>query len=71
MKALYAPIFFATIILTGCNTTLFDARAEEEAKAIRLQNATYECCNSTRYESGYYYNGYQENGWRYCIIRKD
>lgn len=21
-------------------------------------------------ESGYYYNGYREHGWRYCIIRK-
>ena len=22
-------------------------------------------------ESGYYYNGYQENGWRYCVVRKE
>lgn len=21
-------------------------------------------------ESGYYYNGYRENGWRYCIAKK-
>ncbi len=71
MTAHYRTTIAITIIfLTGCSNMAFDSRAEEEAKAIRLKNATYECCNSTAYESGYYYNGYQENGWRYCIIQK-
>lgn len=56
--------------LSGCTDTMFNDNSEEQ-KARRLQAATTACCNATAYESGYYYNGYQENGWRYCVIQKD
>lgn len=62
MKALIImSLLFSVTLLCGCNTTPTYA-----VKPKMVEN----CCNDENYQSGYYYNGYKENGWRYCVGKK-
>ncbi len=45
----------------GCNTT----STRDDSYSV-VEN----CCNAGNSQSGYYYNGYQENGWRYCASKR-
>jgi uncharacterized protein YceK len=57
-------IFLSCGLLTGCNSTNLFASYDD----ANNQYANT-CCNDENYQSGYYYNGYKENGWRYCVVK--
>lgn len=62
MKALYITTVLMACLASGCSTT---GHTEDPSSKV-VQN----CCNDENYQSGYYYNGYQENGWRYCVSKR-
>ena len=65
MKAFVTILMILSFcVLTGCNNMYSFASVD----ATDNQN-TATCCNDVNYQSGYYYNGYKENGWRYCVVK--
>jgi hypothetical protein len=52
-------------VLTGCNNMNSVATTD-----VVIDNPLANtCCNDENFQSGYYYNGYKENGWRYCVVK--
>ncbi len=74
MKALYSSLLLLCCgLISGCNSVAPSCCKEtpsyvdtDNADSIELYTS---CCNDLNYQSGYYYNGYKENGWRYCIAK--
>lgn len=69
MKVNLAFIIVMITSLTGCNTML----PHTSACCTGKNDTVYvnpDCCNQENFQSGYYYNGYQENGWRYCVVKR-
>jgi len=62
LKAYKSLILFSLFIIAGCNAT-----NPEKPRAAYIDIPYPECCPCQ--ESGYYYNGYNENGWRYCVVK--
>lgn len=63
MKARIITTSFIVLgLISGCNTT----PSLDDTSSQMISN----CCNDENYQSGYYYNGYKENGWRYCVGNK-
>jgi hypothetical protein len=56
--------FFSLGMITGCSNVSTAASNDVINNAL-----TGSCCNDENYQSGYYYNGYNENGWRYCVVK--
>jgi hypothetical protein len=60
-------VLFAIIgstMMAGCNNVAYRGNT----------NAYYDltqcCCDNPCNETGYYYNGYRENGFRYCVAKR-
>ncbi|MBS0288877.1 MAG: hypothetical protein JSS07_02410 [Proteobacteria bacterium] len=51
------------LLSSGCSTMLPYSPTVSYSEYVYYQN----CCDDENAQSGYYYNGYQENGWRYCV----
>ena len=76
MKAILTSLlllFFG--LLSGCNSVGPKCCHETPSYIDTDYPASTEiytnCCDQPdlHAQSGYYYNGYQENGWRFCIAR--
>jgi hypothetical protein len=57
-------ILFSLGTISGCNNV--SSFASNDAMTNQLAGS---CCNDENFQSGYYYNGYNENGWRYCVVK--
>jgi hypothetical protein len=62
MKAFMTGLLVIALgILSGCNSLSTDPTRVDYI-------SDKSCCDGPNAQSGYYYNGYKENGWKYCVV---
>ncbi|MBS0285837.1 MAG: hypothetical protein JSR17_00555 [Proteobacteria bacterium] len=62
-----AALVVSCVSLSACNTLLPHKNTAYWEGETEIYS---DCCAEENYQSGYYYNGYHENGWRYCVSKK-